>query len=113
MNDITGFFDQPLQAAPADLHRVPKLDAWVELELSGRMVISGVISRHPKFPNGRRILTSTIEGYSSDDACRVYANTTNTKYELGERLEVLNQSHIVNVLTTAHKITPEHKQTRC
>ncbi len=113
MNDVSGLSNQPLEPYPTDLLSIPKLDHWIELEVSGRMLISGVISRHPEYPTGMRILTSTIEGYTSDVDARVYTVTKNSKYELGERLEVHNQEHIFGAISSAHAITANAQQTIC
>ncbi|MEO0376947.1 MAG: hypothetical protein AAF329_20475 [Cyanobacteria bacterium P01_A01_bin.17] len=113
MNDMTGFFDRPLQPIEQDLPSVPKLDSWIELRVTEHVVISGVISRHPKYPTGMRILTSLVESYASDAEGRVYAQTKNSKYELGERIEVRGHEHLVDAIASAHAITTGDKQTIC
>jgi hypothetical protein len=118
MTDVTGFFDQPLLPIEPDLLTVPKLDNWIELRVTNKVVISGVISRHPKYPTGMRILTSAIEGYASSAEGQVFAQTQNSKYELGERLEAYGQEHLLVEATTdggsearasAHTLTADAK----
>ncbi|KZB97772.1 hypothetical protein AU375_06102 [Methylobacterium radiotolerans] len=52
---------------PADLHRIsqaPLLDEWL-LEPDDRAadgaVLTGVISGHPRYPDGSRVTTSTVQ----------------------------------------------------
>lgn len=110
MNEITGCIDLPLKSSTLSM---PKLDHWIELEVGGRMLISGVISRHPQYPCGIRILTSSIGGYTSDREARVFAVTKNSKYELGERMEVQVQDHLLSAIRSADALTAEGKQTIC
>ncbi len=111
MEDITGFFTSNVSAMDTPEKGVPKLDLWIELRASGRAVISGVISRHPKYPDGMRILTSSLEGYTSDQDCKIYAMTKNSKYELGEKLEVGDPSRLISASGFAEVVTDLEKET--
>lgn len=111
MNKSTGFFDQPLQPIEQVLHSVPKLDNWTELRVTDRVVISGVISHHPKHRNGMRILTSLVESYGYDPEGRIFALTKNSRYELGRRIEICRYEYRMDGLASANPITTEVKQT--
>ncbi len=110
MNKSTGFFDQPLLPIEQDLLSVPKLDNWSELRVTDYVVISGVISRHPKHPNGMRILTSLVESYGYDQEGRIFAQTKNSRYELGRRIEVCSSEYRMDSLASANAITTEVNQ---
>ena len=84
MEDITQLMvaDAPIR----DETQLPFLDQWSEIVMNGRVVISGIISSHPRYPTGMKISTSTIEGYTTDNQGNIIAMTKNSRYRLGERV---------------------------
>ncbi len=114
MDDMTDLFHQKIaQANPQSVTpQPPRLDLWVELHVSGKTVISGVITGHPKHPDGMRILTSSIQGYDAEGNKR-YAVTQRSRYELGERLEVKDTSYFLKALGSAQVLSGADKGTIC
>jgi hypothetical protein len=112
MEDVTGFFNEAFATLVPKEDQIPALDLWIELYVSGRTVISGVISNHTRYPDGMRILTSSIQGYETE-AGITYAMTKNSKYQLGERLEVVDQSHFLSAVGAAQVVSSFERQTVC
>lgn len=92
---------------------LPYLDLWVELNIKGQRTISGVISRHPKHQNGRRILTSVIEEIYQDNAGNSYARSKNSVYLLGTKIEIKDKSHFFNAASSAQALGSIDKGTIC
>lgn len=84
MEDITQLF--AAESPAKDEANMPFLDQWSEMVINGRVVISGLISNHPRYPEGMKISTSSIEGYTTDDRGNIVAMTKNSRYRLGERV---------------------------
>lgn len=84
MEDITQIFTA--DPTPQPNTDFPFLDRWSEMMIQGRIVISGYIFNHAKYPEGMKISTSSIEGYTAADNGDIIALTKNSKYRLGKRL---------------------------
>ncbi|GJE47356.1 hypothetical protein GOFOIKOB_0377 [Methylobacterium tardum] len=59
---------------PADLHRIssaPLLDEWLlepDDQAADGAVLTGVISGHPRYPDGTRVTTSTVQQIEDEPA---------------------------------------------
>jgi hypothetical protein len=114
IEDITGIFTSEIELPLHQIRdQISKLDLWIELTVHGRVVMSGVISNHHHYPDGMRILTSSVEGYSSDAEGNVYALTRNSKYLLGDRLSVQDESHLFKAAVSAMALDNMDKMTIC
>ncbi len=86
----------------------PTLERWLEIQIAERVVICGVINNHVKYPDGMRILTSSVQGFTSDDEGRSYVLTQNSRYQLGTKLEGEEGEHLLRkILSTGGNPSPE------
>ena len=58
------------------------IESWLCVDVGSKVVIHGQIHNHPKYPNGKGLTTSPIQGFLSQTG-RVYITTRNSIYELG------------------------------
>jgi hypothetical protein len=114
LEDVTGIFNSEIELSQHQgRSKISKLDQWIELTVQERVVMSGVISNHHHYPDGMRILTSSVEGYSSDAEGNVYALTKNSKYLLGDRLSIQDESHLFKAAASAMALDSLDKMTLC
>ena len=124
MNDLSGPLNYPLNypsSIPTDVTNkphaqqtmpgnvcTPKLEMWLELQISERVVICGVIYNHIKYPDGMRLLTSSVKDYKSDAEGRSYVLTHNSRYELGTKIEGEEAEHLLRqILATGQTSNPD------
>lgn len=85
-NDITDYYlenSQPtLTASSTASLSLPVIESWICIDVSNKVVIRGQIFNHPKYPAGKPIKSSPIQGFLTK-AGRVYVTTKNSMYELG------------------------------
>lgn len=86
MEDVTGLSHQPKSLQTQQGGQILKLDDWIELKIGNTVVISGVINNHPNFVNGQRFVTDSLQCFKTTANGRVFAMTTCSCYELGQRL---------------------------
>lgn len=81
-DDITDYYlehSRPTKTASLSL---PIIESWVPLDVRNQVVIRGQIHNHPKYPAGKQLRSSPIQGYLAK-AGHVYVTTKNSIYELG------------------------------
>ncbi|ABW31619.1 hypothetical protein [Acaryochloris marina] len=85
-DDITDYYfehSQPtLTASNTVSLNVPIIEFWRCYDISNNVIIRGQIFNHPKYPAGKSLKSSPIQGCLTK-AGRVYVTTKNSMYELG------------------------------
>lgn len=85
-SDITDYYFEHSQptlntSIPTSLN-LPIIESWVPLDVRNQVVIRGQIHNHPKYPAGKQLKSSPIQGYLTKSG-RVFVTTKNSIYELG------------------------------
>lgn len=81
--------------------------------MGNRIVISGVISNHPSYTDGQRIVTSSIQGYKTNTDGSVYALTKRSRYSLGQRLSQYDANKLKAARHAFDKVIVPGKKTIC
>lgn len=72
----------------ANSKQTARLDGWVTLKLGNTQRFAGIVSGHPKLPDGEEIFTSEVNRiFQEDDVTKL--ETRNTVYTLGQYSEEL------------------------
>jgi hypothetical protein len=90
-DDVTDLWDTRLERSCSGTFYqpekvVPRLESWFAISQGSQTVLSGIIYNHPKLKDGRRISTSTVQDYQTDESGKLYLVTRNSRYELGKQL---------------------------
>lgn len=91
VDEITDYYIEHSKATltPDNSLGLPVIEAWVGTDSGDKVIISGRIHNHPKYPLGAKLRTSMIQGYIAK-AGRVYVTTKNSMYELGMPCQYLS-----------------------
>lgn len=85
-NEITDYYlehSQPtLNTSVPESLNLPIIESWVPVDVHNQVVIRGQIHNHPKYPTGKQLKSSPIQGYLTKSG-RVFVTTKNSIYELG------------------------------
>lgn len=93
VDDITDYYIEHSKATltPDNSLGLPVIEVWDGVDAGDKVVISGRIHNHPKYPPGAKLRTSVIKGYIAK-AGRVYVTTKNSMYELGMPRQYLSSN---------------------
>ncbi|BDM83692.1 hypothetical protein [Acaryochloris marina] len=90
VTDISVFFQKNTSDIPDDHFETPKkitvIESWTAIRKGKSAVIKGRLLGHPDYPDGVKMMTSTVHRYLAGDG-HVYIKTQNSLYELGQPLK--------------------------
>jgi hypothetical protein len=89
-DDVTDLWDSRQGVSREAKQSVLRLEDWFAVSRGNRTVLSGLIYGHHKIEDGRRISTSTVKDFQTDENGGLYLVTQNSRYSLGKELEVNN-----------------------